>query len=362
MGSGENLAMGGEAQMLREQLNMACYDHAVMWDRALEKSNEAARVQVLLDEQVQVMSSCELLLKSKNDELLAMSNDCTLRKQDLMSMEESLGELHGLHTEIERMKESEKSLIGMVATELQKNLLKKEEFGKVTLTTKAEFEPWFKDVIKKAKPLDSDYSVIEEHTSSLCKTLRPFMLTTSTPQELDRKFQAIQQAFNLEKEAGGRLFEVASKLEALVKFVGQIKFVGQTGVPSCEQDDAQSAFLVNLPPVPGGPSRDGSPTKSRDGSPTKSRDRLPTKSNPSKKRLSVNPKHPQERSPVGELPLSQATANTNADSRRNSDSSPRLASEGSTPNHPNRTDAVRSKARRSMPLPPSAPLPKSRHR
>jgi len=273
-----------------------------------------------------------------------------------------LGELPGLHTEIERMKESEKSLIGMVATELQKNLLKKGEFGKVTLTTKAEFEPWFKDVIKKAKPLDSDYSVIEEHTSSLCKTLKPFMLTTSTPQELDNKFQAIQQAFKLEKEAGGRLFEVASKLEALVKVMGQIKFVGQTGVPSCEQDNAQSAFLLNLPPVSGGPSRDGSPTKSRDGSPTKSRGGLSTKSNLSKKRLLVNPKHPEERSPVGELQVAQTTAATSADSRRNSDSSPRPTSEGGTPNQTNRTDVVRPKARRSMPLPPSAPLPKSRHR
>merc|ERR1712137_956497 len=76
-------------------------------------------------------------------------------------------------------------------------------FGTVTLTTKAEFEPWFKDVLKKAKPCDSDYSAIEEHIGSLCKTLKPFMLTTSTPrQELDSKLQAIQQAFNPEKAEG----------------------------------------------------------------------------------------------------------------------------------------------------------------
>jgi len=100
-------------------------------------------------------------------------------------------------------------------------------------------------------------------------------------QELDSKFQAIQQAFNLEKESEGRLFEVASKLEALVKFVGQIKFVGQANVPTYEQDNAQSALLLNRPPVPGGPSREGSPVRS--------------KSNASKKRTAVNSKQPQEK-------------------------------------------------------------------
>merc|ERR1712137_1042692 len=226
-------------------------------------------------------------------------------------------------------------------------------FGTVTLTTKAEFEPWFKDVLKKAKPCDSDYSAIEEHIGSLCKTLKPFMLTSSTPrQELDSKFQAIQQAFNLEKEADGRLFEVASKLEALVKFVGQIKSVDQTKVPTCEQDKAPSALLLNPPPASGGASQEGSPRRAK---------------SPSKKRTLVNPKHPQETSPVGKLPLAQATANTSADSKKNPDTvkSPRPAPDGSAPHNMNRADAVRTKARRSLPPTPPAqipPLPRSKHK
>jgi len=303
---------------------------------------------VLLDEQVQAMTSRELLLQSKKDEIQAMSKVCTQQKQDLVSMEESLGQRHGLYIEIERMKESEKKFISMMFTEVQKNLLTENYSGKVTLTTKAEFEPWFKEVMKKVKPLDDDYSMIEEHIGNLCKALKPFMLTTGMPQqELDSKFQAIQQAFHVDKNAEGRLFEVASKLEALVKFVGQAK------VPRCEQDNGQFPIKLNAPPVSGGFSREGSAIR--------------TNSNSSKKRVSVNPKHPQEKSPVRELPLNQAAANTNADSRRNSNASnsPRLASEGGTPCQANRIDAVKMKARRPMPLTSSAqppPLPKSRHR